>query len=142
MSEAGKQVLKVGNGLKFTLTIEGNNLGDIVDLFDLSRIHQQPAKTFTPETPESLMEEPEPKAPAKEPEQEPQPKAVSAEPKEPDPKVTMETLKHKAIEVSERLGTKKVVGEAIKAHFNCRMPDLKPEQFEEALQILEDLKNA
>lgn len=137
MSEAGKQVLKVGNGLKFTLTIEGNNLGDIVDLFDLSRIHQQSAKTFTPETAESLMEEPE--APAQPPEQK-QAQPVPAP--QPEPKVTMETLKHKAIEVSERLGTKKVVGEAIKAHFNCRMPDLKPEQFEEALQILEDLKNA
>lgn len=141
MSETGKQVLTVGNGVKFTLTIESNNLGDIVDLFDPSRIHrQQPSQSFTHETPESLMEgmDMEPEAPAPKPEPKPAPQP---EPKK-EPAITMETLKHMAVQVSERLGTKKVVGEAIKSKFGCRMPELREDQYAEALKVLEDLNNA
>lgn len=127
MSETGKQILKVGNSLKFTLTIESNNLGEIVDLFDFSRIHQNnPAPSFTPETPESLME------------------GMELEPEEEQakPEITFEMLKHKAVEVSERLKSKKPVGEAIKARFNCPLTAIDPKDYSEAFQILEDLNNA
>lgn len=120
--------------IKFTLTIESNSLGSIVDLFDQTRIHEGTAPaTFTPETPESLMEEAKP---------EPVPAPAPEPAKTPAPEITMAQLKHLAVQVSERYNSKKVVGDAIKQHFGCRMPDLKPEQYEQAHKILEDLNNA
>ena len=128
--------------IKFTLTIESNSLGSIVDLFDQTRIHEGAvSETYAHETPESLMEEAKP-------EPEPAPASQSVPAVQPEPakttetQITMEQLKHLAVQVSDRYGSKKVVGDAIRQHFGCRMPDLKPEQYEQAHKILEDLNNA
>lgn len=121
--------------IKFTLTIESNSLGSIVDLFDDSAIHetQVPSQTpAAPETPENLRDDFK-----EEIEQLEEEKSEVA-----DPGITMGQLKHLAVQVSDRLGSKKVVGDTIKQHFGCKMPDLPLDQYAAAYKVLEDLNNA
>lgn len=154
--------IKKDEGLTFSLTINGKNIKDLeklFDLFDFSKINSTPQEQPVEqdhlafeddhETPESLMgiEEPESASLEYKPDLAKKMQAIlEAVPEqdskpEPEPEVTMEMIKQACIKASKRLGSKSPVGEAIEAHFGCMLPDITPEKYREALELVESLNN-
>lgn len=126
---------KKDEGLTFALTIKGNmkDFGEMLSLFDFSKINFTPDDQPVEEDPLAFEEDHETVESLEE---------SLAKTPDPEPEISMDDLKKAALDVSKRLGSKKPIGQAIQDNFGCMLPDLKPEQYRKALEILESLGNA